>query len=105
MYCFSNGVKGHIHVSQSTADALTESGKGHWLTEREDRIVAKGKGEMTTYFVNISGGTATSVGTSSVEEQATAYTDDDDDDMAAVGGGSTFEEDHGASNGALSITV
>ena len=43
----SNGVKGKIHVSQSTADMLPAI----WLTEREDKIIAKGKGEMTTWVV------------------------------------------------------
>lgn len=46
------GVKGKIHCSQETADALIATGKGSWLTERPDKIVAKGKGEMTTYFVH-----------------------------------------------------
>jgi hypothetical protein len=50
----SNGERGRIHVSQATADSLTASGKGHWLILREDKIVAKGKGEMTTYWVNVS---------------------------------------------------
>ncbi|CAB9497505.1 Receptor-type guanylate cyclase gcy [Seminavis robusta] len=54
----SNGVRGRIHASQSTADALTASGKGHWLTPREEKILAKGKGEMQTYWVQINPGTA-----------------------------------------------
>ena len=49
----STGVKGRIQVSKDTADALTAAGKQDWLTPREDRIVAKGKGEMETFFVNI----------------------------------------------------
>ncbi|CAB9514702.1 Guanylate cyclase soluble subunit beta-1 [Seminavis robusta] len=47
----SNGVKGKIHVSQSTADSLIAQNKGDWLLERQDKITAKGKGVMTTYFV------------------------------------------------------
>jgi len=47
----STGVKGKIHISQSTADELVLKGKGHWITSREERVVAKGKGEMQTYFV------------------------------------------------------
>jgi class 3 adenylate cyclase len=49
----SNGVPGRIHVSQSTADALIVAKKGHWLTSREDKVNAKGKGEMQTYWVQI----------------------------------------------------
>ncbi len=51
-------MRGRIHVSEATAECLRVSGKGHWLTAREDKIVAKGKGEMQTYFVQISPGTA-----------------------------------------------
>ena len=42
----SNGVKGKIHISQSTADELITAGKAQWLIPRVDKIVAKGKGEM-----------------------------------------------------------
>lgn len=48
----SNSIKGFIHVSQATADELIKKGKGHWLKAREEKIVAKGKGEMQTYFVS-----------------------------------------------------
>jgi len=65
----SNGVRGRIHVSQATADALTARGKGNWLTPREDKIVAKGKGEMQTYFVTVSAGAGT-VNTASVAESS-----------------------------------
>ncbi|CAB9524198.1 Receptor-type guanylate cyclase gcy [Seminavis robusta] len=58
----SNGVKGRIHVSQATADALIAVGKGHWLTPRVDKIVAKGKGEMQTYLVDVSPSKALSSG-------------------------------------------
>lgn len=56
----SNGKPGSIHVSQSTADCLIASGKGRWLTPREDTIIAKGLGEMNTYWVKV---LAESVGT------------------------------------------
>lgn len=49
----SNSRTGRIHCSKSTADILTIAGKKSWLTERTDRIVAKGKGEMQTYFIDI----------------------------------------------------
>jgi 3'5'-cyclic nucleotide phosphodiesterase len=32
---------------------LEEAGKGHWLTKRRDQVEAKGKGIMTTYWLNI----------------------------------------------------
>lgn len=49
----SNGVKYRIHVTQETADALIARGKENWLIPREDKIVAKGKGVMQTYFVDV----------------------------------------------------
>jgi hypothetical protein len=45
-------MRDRIQVSQATADALTEAGKGHWLFKRDTLVVAKGKGEMQTYWIN-----------------------------------------------------
>jgi hypothetical protein len=42
----SNGLKNMVQVSQSTADQLLAAGKQHWLTPREDKIEAKGKGTL-----------------------------------------------------------
>ncbi|CAB9507389.1 Receptor-type guanylate cyclase gcy [Seminavis robusta] len=49
----SNGVKNRIQVSQATADELIKAGKGGWLIPRKESVVAKGKGEMKTYFVTV----------------------------------------------------
>ncbi|CAB9507461.1 Receptor-type guanylate cyclase gcy [Seminavis robusta] len=49
----SNGVAGCIHASQATADALTAAGRESWLAPREEKVVAKGKGELQTYFVSV----------------------------------------------------
>jgi class 3 adenylate cyclase len=51
----SNGQRGRIHISESTKECLVQQGKGHWATPREDKIVAKGKGEMQSHWLNISG--------------------------------------------------
>ena len=50
----SNGQKGKIQVSQTTADLLIAAGKDKWLTPREDLIEAKGKGKMQCYWVDLS---------------------------------------------------
>jgi class 3 adenylate cyclase len=47
----SNGSSRKIHCSQSTATLLENAGKNNWLTKREDKIIAKGKGLMQTYWV------------------------------------------------------
>ena len=49
----SNGMKGRIQCSQSTADALVAAGYSQWISPRQDKIIAKGKGEMNTYWVNV----------------------------------------------------
>jgi class 3 adenylate cyclase len=46
----SNGEAGRIHISQQTADELISKGKSNWITSRQDKVVAKGKGELQTYW-------------------------------------------------------
>lgn len=48
----STGLRNKIHISQETADLLREAGKGHWVEERGDLVVAKGKGALQTYWLN-----------------------------------------------------
>ena len=50
----SNGKKSMIHLSQETADLLIIAGKSNWLRIRSDKIIAKGKGEMQTYWLELS---------------------------------------------------
>jgi hypothetical protein len=47
----SSGKNNRIHASSTTADLLIQAGKGHWVKPRADKIVAKGKGEMTTFWI------------------------------------------------------
>eukprot|EP00934_Nitzschia_sp_Nitz4_P003323 Nitzschia sp. Nitz4//scaffold172_size47551//32245//35933//NITZ4_007146-RA/size47551-snap-gene-0.66-mRNA-1//1//CDS//3329538765//3313//frame0 len=47
----SLGEKDKIHISQSTADELVKLGKGHWIRLRRDVVEVKGKGRMSTYWV------------------------------------------------------
>jgi hypothetical protein len=49
----SNGLPGKIHVSQATANELMHQGKSHWVSMRPDKVVAKGKGELQTYWVSV----------------------------------------------------
>jgi Adenylate and Guanylate cyclase catalytic domain len=48
----SNGIRGKIQVSQETANLLVEADKEYWLIPREDKIMAKGKGTLQTFFVD-----------------------------------------------------
>jgi class 3 adenylate cyclase len=79
----SNGMADRIHVSEETANLLRKAGKAHWITQREDKIVAKGKGEMQTYWVNASSKALSSSATSCSseddgEEDVTLYADETD---------------------------
>ncbi|CAB9514142.1 Receptor-type guanylate cyclase gcy [Seminavis robusta] len=47
----SSGTGGKIHVSDATATLLTNKGMGNWLVPRSAQIEAKGKGLLTTYWV------------------------------------------------------
>ena len=49
----SLGQKGRIQVSEATADLLIKAGKQHWVTPRGDKVEAKGKGLMQTYWVDV----------------------------------------------------
>ena len=82
----STGIKGRIHASQGTADALILAGKESWLTLRQDKVVAKGKGEMVTYWVAPKCGTG-SVDTFQTQESMsiTGRNDSDGNIDAATG--------------------
>lgn len=47
----SNSIRNMIHLSQQTADLLSNAGKEHWFTQREESVVVKGKGEMQTFWL------------------------------------------------------
>mmetsp|Transcript_1770 Transcript_1770/g.3541 ORF Transcript_1770/g.3541 Transcript_1770/m.3541 type:complete len:561 (-) Transcript_1770:185-1867(-) len=47
----STGISNQIHVSEETARLLIDAGKSSWLTPRKETVQAKGKGELTTYWV------------------------------------------------------
>ena len=47
------GVKNEIHVTSETADLISKQGYGKWLVRREEEVVVKGKGKISTYFVRI----------------------------------------------------
>ena len=61
----STGEKGRIQCSAATAALLKQAGKEHWLTPREGKIVAKGKGEMDTFWIHVTVTKGTSVGRAS----------------------------------------
>jgi Adenylate and Guanylate cyclase catalytic domain/3'5'-cyclic nucleotide phosphodiesterase len=67
----STGERNKIQISLATANLLMAAGKESWLTPRDDKVVAKGKGEMQTFWLSIS----TSRNTPSVAESGSASCD------------------------------
>ena len=49
----STGAPGRIHLSKEVADLLLNDGKSHWVVAREDKVVAKGKGELDTFWLEL----------------------------------------------------
>ena len=47
----TSSIRGKILLSQQTAELLIQSGKSTWLQPREEKVVAKGKGELTTFWL------------------------------------------------------
>jgi hypothetical protein len=73
----TTGKKNMIHISETTANILQAFGKGHWTKLREDKVNAKGKGEMTTYWlVKTDGPKSTSSGISSSDGTGNGQDDD-----------------------------
>ncbi|CAB9505432.1 Receptor-type guanylate cyclase gcy [Seminavis robusta] len=49
----STGEGSRIHMSEQFADELVKFGKGHWIVPREDKVEAKGKGTLTTFWLQV----------------------------------------------------
>ena len=43
----STGMKDRVHLSVETAELIIASGKANWITPREDKVYAKGKGKAS----------------------------------------------------------
>ena len=49
----STGRPNRIQVSKETSEFLVDCKKEHWLTPREDKVNAKGKGELDTFWLEV----------------------------------------------------
>ena len=47
----TTGAPNRIHLSQEIVDLLLDAGKSHWVSRREDKVVAKGKGVLNTFWL------------------------------------------------------
>lgn len=49
----STGLPNMIQVSQATADLLKAASKDHWIKPRDEQVFAKGKGNLSTYWLSV----------------------------------------------------
>lgn len=49
----STGERNMAQVSAETAQLIREGGKDHWLRQRDDKVFAKGKGELNTFWLTL----------------------------------------------------
>lgn len=47
----TTGMRNKIHLSHETAELLHAGGKSNWMVKRTDTVMAKGKGEIQTYWL------------------------------------------------------
>jgi len=74
----STGIKNRIQCSQDTADLLRNQGKERWLEEREEGVIAKGKGQLKTYWICLKDNTESKSGS------VLGTSDDQDQDLDDV---------------------
>ena len=79
----SNGLPGKIHVSEATKHELVSKGRGDWIKPRTDKVVAKGKGEMQTYWVDVTGFKRSISGQSTATSLKSGQSGSDDGDLLA----------------------
>ena len=76
----SHSAANQIQCSEFTAQLIRKAGKEHWLRPREDKVAAKGKGDLQTYWiVPKSGGPSTASSDHDDQEELIGNTAVEDD--------------------------
>jgi class 3 adenylate cyclase len=65
----STGERDRIHISEETASLLEAAGKPHWFKARAEKVVAKGKGELQTFWLHIKNAPGSSDGIHASEKK------------------------------------
>jgi hypothetical protein len=86
----TTGLGNRIQISQETADLVAQAGKADWFYPREEKVFAKGKGEMQCFWVKL--GRPRTAKKHSVRDLASKKEDDDDDDDSEDGSESDFSD-------------
>jgi Adenylate and Guanylate cyclase catalytic domain len=47
----TTGMRNRVHISQETAQLLIDAGKENWIRKRDDAVEARGKGTLSTYWL------------------------------------------------------
>jgi hypothetical protein len=68
----TTGQRNKIHISDATAKLLITAGKGHWVKGREDTVVAKGKGELVTHWLELTNDGSKSTSSRSTTESGSS---------------------------------
>lgn len=74
----TTGKINRVHVSQDTAELLQKHAKGHWLQARADKVEAKGKGTLSTFWLDLK---SASDGVSKEGESASGGSEADPGDL------------------------
>lgn len=66
----SNGIRGRIHLSEQAAAEIIKSGFQDWIVPRKDKIEAKGKGQLQTYWMKLNSDklVASTIASSEIDE-------------------------------------
>ncbi|CAB9527788.1 expressed unknown protein [Seminavis robusta] len=55
----STGQKNKVHMSEEVFKYLDSHGKAHWVLPRADKVTAKGKGKLSTFWLKLGNGSNT----------------------------------------------
>jgi hypothetical protein len=72
----STGMALKVQVSAETARLLVAGGKEGWIKKREEAVIAKGKGEMETYWLDLGKPKPSSSTSSTVSASASRTVED-----------------------------
>jgi hypothetical protein len=85
----STGMRDKVHLSESTAEQLKETGKDHWVELRDIKVQAKGKGRLQTYWLVMKPGSAGAAKTGNsinIKTGNDAFVDNENNSFSLIGG-------------------
>jgi class 3 adenylate cyclase len=83
----TSGQKNRIHASKEAATQICEFGKEHWVKARNEVIVAKGKGEIQTYWIELNSENANTVVTENSGSNESVHLSPEEEEGGRAGSG------------------